>query len=219
MVVRSSTARRQRQHEQARRDILRSAAEVFARRGYAAATLADLAGAAGYAPPSLYRYFESKEEIFRSLVELLLEEVAATFELPADPALPLAARLEALLAAQHALARDRQSAFDLVSSPGPDAPCAIGGLQVGDPGAGIAFYEEHMRARLRRNAGRRDLRPPPERVARALAGLTFAFHRRPVEDLAASAQVRLVVDLALHGCAAPGLAVAAPPSRRRGSTP
>ena len=60
MTIRTSTARRERVRERARRDILESAARVFARRGYAAATLAELAQASGYAAPSLYRYFGSK---------------------------------------------------------------------------------------------------------------------------------------------------------------
>jgi AcrR family transcriptional regulator len=218
MVVRSATARRQRLHDQARREILRSAGEVFARRGYAAATLADLAQAAGYAPPSLYRYFESKEEIFRSLVELLLEELDATFAAPADPARPLAARLEALLLAQARLAEAQRANFDLVSGPGPDAPCTIAGRRVGDPGAGLAYYEERMRDWLRRNAARRELRHPPELAARALAGLTFAFHHRPLEGADPAARARLIVDLALRGSAR-AVAPAAPPSRRRGATP
>jgi AcrR family transcriptional regulator len=94
MSVRSiptpAQTRQQQAHQRVRREILLAAAGVFARRGYAAATLADLAEAAGYAPPSLYRYFKSKEEIFSSLTDLLKQELFATFELPVDRALPLA---------------------------------------------------------------------------------------------------------------------------------
>src|SRR6266568_6758669 len=97
MSVRASADRRERSRERSRRDILLASAEVFARRGFASATLAELAEAAGYAPASLYRYFTSKEEIFRSLLELVEGEFAATFEEPVDDGAPLAARLEALL--------------------------------------------------------------------------------------------------------------------------
>src|SRR5574341_676438 len=88
---------RERAKQHARRDILLAAAGVFARRGYAAATLQELAEAAGFAAPSLYRYFRSKEEIFRSLVELVIGEVEATFQARVDRARPLGARLEGLL--------------------------------------------------------------------------------------------------------------------------
>ena len=38
-------------------------------------SLAELARAAGYAAPSLYRYFGSKEEIFASLLAMVSAEV------------------------------------------------------------------------------------------------------------------------------------------------
>jgi AcrR family transcriptional regulator len=68
MPIRDSTVRRERAREHTRRDILLAAAEVFARRGYAAATLAELAEAAGFAAPSLYRYFESKEALVHDVI-------------------------------------------------------------------------------------------------------------------------------------------------------
>jgi AcrR family transcriptional regulator len=215
MSVRNSSARRERARERVKRDILLAAGEVFARRGYAAATLAELAEAAGFAPPSLYRYFESKEEIFRSLVELLADELSATFRAPADRSLPLAGRLEALLRAQEALAAERASLYKLMARPPLDAPGLLGGLPLGDPGAGLAFYEEQLLAWLRRNAARRELRVPPEALARGLAGITFAFHHcRGARPLAGD-PARIAVDLALRGAAAAG----APdgPSVRRGA--
>ncbi len=88
MRIRNSASRRERAREHARRDILLAAAGVFARRGFAAATLAQLAEAAGFAAPSLYRYFASKEEILRSLLEMLASEIAATFDDPKTPSMP-----------------------------------------------------------------------------------------------------------------------------------
>jgi AcrR family transcriptional regulator len=116
MTIRTSTARRERVRERARRDILESAAQVFARRGYAAATLAELAEAAGYAPPSLYRYFGSKEEIFDSLIALVSAEIQEAFDAPVDRNLPLPARLSALFVALHHLAEGRRETLDLLSA-------------------------------------------------------------------------------------------------------
>jgi AcrR family transcriptional regulator len=202
MPIRSSDARRERAREHTRRDILLAAAEVFARRGYAAATLAELAEAAGFAAPSLYRYFESKEEIFRSLVELLVEEMRATFDEPVDRALPLPARLEALLRAQARLAESRRAALRLVHDAGPDAPLPEKHKARG-PRAGLAFFEGQMLGWLRRNATAAELRVGPELAARTLAGVAFAFHS--CDDGAGSSleAARTVVDLALNGIAAP----------------
>jgi AcrR family transcriptional regulator len=202
MPIRSE-ARRERAREHTRRDILLAAADVFARRGYAAATLAELAEAAGFAAPSLYRYFESKEEIFRSLVELLVEEMRATFDEPVDPSLPLAARIEALFRAQARLADSRRAAHRLVHDAGPDAPLPpVVGMR---HHAALAFFEGQMLEWLRRNATPAELRVSPELAARTLAGVAFAFHAsRDPGHVPALEGARTVVDLALNGIAAPG---------------
>jgi AcrR family transcriptional regulator len=211
MPIRNGAERRQRAREHARRDILLAAADVFARRGYAAATLAELAEAAGFAAPSLYRYFESKEEIFRSLVDLFVREMDATFEEPVDRALPLAGRLEALLRTQTRTARTFRSAFAVLDAAGPEVAAVAPQLQ--SPRAGLDYYESRLVPWLRRNAARGELRFPPQVVARAFAGVAFAFRPAPDEAGPADPQVlRTVVELALHGFSAPA-------ARRRGVTP
>jgi AcrR family transcriptional regulator len=201
MSVRTSVARRTRARERVREDILLAAAGVFARRGYAGATLAELAEAAGYAAPSLYRYFSSKEEIFRRLVEFLAAEVSATFEVPVDRTVPLAARLERLLEAQERLARGRRPIWDLLASAHVgDAPVSLGGRSIRDPRAGLAFYQRRLHAWLRRHASPRELRCPARVAARAIAGIAFAFHAAPSGPAPdPSAHARAITDLALHG--------------------
>jgi AcrR family transcriptional regulator len=196
----SARSRQQQAHERVRREILMAAAGVFARHGYAAATLADLAEAAGYAPPSLYRYFRSKEEIFSSLIQLLKRELFATFELPVDRDLPLAARLEALLRAQFALMRDRREVFAVLLASRPAAD--PGESPMPDLRAGMTLYEAHIAGWLRRHVARRELRCPVELAARALTGLSHAFHSCHVgghRESTVAEQARQVVDLALHG--------------------
>ena len=211
MSIRNGTARRERAREHTRRDILLAAAEVFARRGYAAATLAELAEAAGFAAPSLYRYFESKEGIFRSLVDLFVREMDATFMEPVDRALPLAGRLEGLLRTQSRTAESFRSAFSVLDAAGPEL--ADVAPQLRSPRAGLDYYESRLVRWLERNATREELRLPPKIVARAFAGIAFAF--RPSHDDAGPVDrqvLRTIVDLALHGFTAPA-------PRRRGVTP
>jgi AcrR family transcriptional regulator len=66
------------------REVLDAAAEVFARQGYAAATVQDVANALGILKGSIYYYIKTKEDLlFRLLMEVheevdaILEEVAA----------------------------------------------------------------------------------------------------------------------------------------------
>ena len=211
MPIRKSAvdgARRERARAHTRRDILLAAAQVFARRGYAAATLQELAEAAGFAAPSLYRYFESKEELFRSLVELVIREMDGTFEAPVDRAAPLASRLEALLLAQARVAETLRPAIEVLQHAGPELP---GMRELGTPRAGLAYYEGRLLAWLRRHAAASELRHDPETVARALAGLAFAFRDCEEERAPEPGRTRLVLDLALNGFAAPA-------HRRRGAS-
>lgn len=206
MAVRSKEihvrARQEKAREHARSEILAAAAGVFARRGYAAATLADLAEAAGYAAPSLYRYFESKEEIFRSLLDRLKGELAATFDRPVDAARPLAARLEALLTAQFEMARNNRDVLAVLANEHPAdgrAPAIVPELK-----AGLNFYEVSLLAWLRRHVAAAELRCPVEDAARVLAGVSHAFHHCGSALSAASPSspgdlVRFIVDLALNG--------------------
>lgn len=61
-------------------EILSAALDVFAERGFAAAKLDEVAARAGVSKGTLYLYFESKEELFRSVVRGLLLPTVATAE-------------------------------------------------------------------------------------------------------------------------------------------
>lgn len=203
MSVRTTSSavrvRREKTRGHARRDILLAAAAVFARRGYEASTLAELAQASGYAAASLYRYFESKEELFRSLVELFNAELDATFERPVDRTLPLQERLAALFLVQLKLAQSHRAIFVVIwnEQPGLASKKSVDRLRVG-----LLRYQERLSAWLLRHVARRELRCSREDAARALTGLFHAFHHR---ELVSGPQreverpVRLILDLALHG--------------------
>lgn len=77
-----------------REQLLDTAAELFAERGYARATTAELAKAAGVTEPIIYRHFASKKDLFVALIERTgqqtLDRWAAELESAADPAQRLA---------------------------------------------------------------------------------------------------------------------------------
>jgi AcrR family transcriptional regulator len=61
-----------------RRDaILDAAHTVFARKGYAAAGIADLAGELGIGHGTVYRYFENKRDVAAAVLDRALERIAA----------------------------------------------------------------------------------------------------------------------------------------------
>jgi AcrR family transcriptional regulator len=63
-----SSAESQRIRDERQAHILRAAAHVFARKGLAATTIADIAAEAKVSHGLTYHYFTSKEEIFRQLI-------------------------------------------------------------------------------------------------------------------------------------------------------
>ena len=68
----------QRRKDERPAEILTAALDVFAARGFAATKLDEVAARAGVSKGTLYLYFESKEELFRSVVrDLLLPNIVA----------------------------------------------------------------------------------------------------------------------------------------------
>jgi AcrR family transcriptional regulator len=78
-------SRRERHHTQTRDEILETAREVLLERGAADLSLREIARRAGFSPGALYKYFDSKDDVVRSLADaamgLLLREFA---RVPAD---------------------------------------------------------------------------------------------------------------------------------------
>lgn len=66
--MKPTAARRQRERDARRRLILDSAKAVFAKRGFQNATVEEIASRAELAVGTLYRYFQSKEEMYVSLL-------------------------------------------------------------------------------------------------------------------------------------------------------
>ncbi len=64
----------------ARARLLREAAELFNRKGYAATSVGEIVAAARVTKPVLYYHFESKEGLYLSLMEEGLESFRATLE-------------------------------------------------------------------------------------------------------------------------------------------
>jgi TetR/AcrR family transcriptional regulator, fatty acid metabolism regulator protein len=66
--------------EMRRRTILRAAAEVFGGKGYAGATIAEIAAKSGIAEASIYQYYKSKEELLLSVPGNWFDELSEELE-------------------------------------------------------------------------------------------------------------------------------------------
>jgi AcrR family transcriptional regulator len=70
----STTARRQREFLNRKREILRAARELFIKQGYYNTTLEEIANHAEFGKGTLYNYFASKEELFHGIIDELTAE-------------------------------------------------------------------------------------------------------------------------------------------------
>lgn len=119
-------ARRERERAEHRKNILAAAELVFGRRGYTAATMAEIARAAEFAVGTLYRFFRSKEALFE---ELLLDQVN---ELDAEIKAAIAASPDVRTGIENVAVADarsksrRRSFFSIFISPNPGAFRVVG---------------------------------------------------------------------------------------------
>jgi len=75
----SSTTRRLLPREERQAQLLRAAATAFARTGFAATSMDDVAAEAGVSRLIVYRNFESKEELYRAVLERVSTRLAEEF--------------------------------------------------------------------------------------------------------------------------------------------
>jgi AcrR family transcriptional regulator len=109
-----SAVRKERELARTREDIVEAAARAFARRGYRAATMAEIAREAGYTAPTLYSYFASKEEIFAELRRVIRAEFQTIYETPMPRGLDFRQRLELLVTRKLELIERRRDAFQVM---------------------------------------------------------------------------------------------------------
>ncbi|MES2177526.1 MAG: TetR/AcrR family transcriptional regulator [Gemmatimonadota bacterium] len=90
--------RRERRPDQRPQELLEAALDVFARKGYRAARLDDVAEAAGVTKGAIYHYFDTKEELLLGVVEHFQDVAFGRVEdVLRDKTLPPSARIGLLV--------------------------------------------------------------------------------------------------------------------------
>lgn len=169
-------ARRALEAARKREGILGAAARAFARGGYHATTMQDIAREAGYTPPSLYAYFTGKEHIFAELAALLSREFLVVFEEPTPAGLSFAERLEHLLRQLFEKADRYRDAVKVFLVARLSEETALSQGMAADSKAGDFSSVQLLTSWLRKNAKRGELGAlRPEEAGVALAGLAHSF--------------------------------------------
>ena len=106
----TASVTRQLPRPERREAILTAAAHAFAHAGYAATSMEDIAAASGVTKLIVYRHFDSKEALYRSLLEQVFKRQAELFVDNVTKGLQAAGATQALLA----VAREWPDGFRLL---------------------------------------------------------------------------------------------------------
>jgi AcrR family transcriptional regulator len=204
----AKTDRKQQQAATTRLAIIEAAIRAFASKGYEAATMADIAGEAGYSAPTLYNYFDNKEAIIGELQRHVMTEYAAVFDAPIPATLSFAQKLEILTLRQTDFGSRRGDAIAVMMAKPPGSPGRklhesmhqeFGGL--------IMRWSEWIRAA----ASPEELNGrEPMDLAFVLWGLHHAVLIRSFmhgDSATPEDNAKLILDFFLHGLGPPGTAI------------
>lgn len=199
--------------------MLDAAIRVFAARGYAAATMKEIAADAGYTAPAIYNYFGGKEQLYAALLERTFEEILATFVEPDVLEGSFEERLASLMQRQFELADRRSETFLVLMSlhgSGEPMPAPEAARQAPEGYRRLvamltAWFAEAC------GAGRVG-RLAPKDAALLYLAIVQAFHfqwmtERTSEHFAD--QVDLVLSLFLHGVGGVSAAASRPRAKKR----
>lgn len=179
-------------------EILEAARRVFARRGFAQASMEDIAQAAGVAKGTLYLYYDSKRELYRAALRAGLIQLSAAVEAAIAEAPDLGARLAAYVTTKVAYFDEHRDFFRIYLAEFGQAACGSMDPTLRD----LALRQVRVLEKAIRE-GRRggsDRASSPEGAAHAIADLTRGLILRRVmgwsQSPSAEKEVAFVVDFA-----------------------
>ena len=107
--------------EEGRRDqILDAAGRTFGRYGFRKTTVGDIVRDAGVARATVYKYFSTKDEMFRAVIEREVEDIVATVRVAVEAESTTRERLRAAIETHTAAIREKANVFRLTMEALPD---------------------------------------------------------------------------------------------------
>jgi AcrR family transcriptional regulator len=104
-------------------EILKAARQVFARRGFAEASMEEISQAAGLAKGTLYLYYPSKQDLHRAAIRAGLTDLCETLERGLLAAPTLAARIEAYVTTKVGYFEEHRDFFRMYMAEFGNAAC------------------------------------------------------------------------------------------------
>jgi AcrR family transcriptional regulator len=182
--------------------ILARATELFAKRGYRATSLAELAEAADIAKPTIFHHFRSKQDILYALYARTMDIALTRMEAAARPGEDPARTLRRMVREHALLILDNRDLFKILfdeeSELSPDQLGTIKELQ--------ARYIKLIAAQLERLRAEDRLRPGSSQIAvQGVIGMASWVYRwyEPERERTPDEIADILADLALGGLVGP----------------
>jgi AcrR family transcriptional regulator len=194
--------------QERRAQILQAAAAVFAEKGFDAATIRDVARAAGVAEGSIYLYFKNKQDLLVHLPRQFIQPPVESLRAASMSATAAPTPEELLSAIVRNIAQVVLQNRELIrvfftSLPTMDEATRAEYLQEG-PGYALEFLQEYIRAQQAAGIFRADL--DPAITARSLPGMMLFFllvqeilQPRDMPRFEYDAVIPNVIQVFLHG--------------------
>jgi len=112
----TTQARREREKQARREDILNAAQRLFARNGFHATKLDDIAEEAELSKGTIYLYFDSKEDLFFSLVRQKMAQLMDRLRRSVQTAKPILERIKDLVHAYLSFFEENKDFFRIIHS-------------------------------------------------------------------------------------------------------
>jgi AcrR family transcriptional regulator len=195
--------RKEREFNLRRAAILEQAGRIFAAKGFHNTTVAEIAGASGFAVGTLYQFFESKEQLYTLVLTEKLEMMYAGVQKAVGEETDLLRKIDTLVATQFRFV-ENNAEFCNIFVRGDYLSLAEGSMElrkrmVTDYAVYVSFIEGVMRAGISAGILKK---MDPRMMAAALTGIINSYASRwltVAEGAPLMDNVRLVVDIFLQG--------------------
>jgi AcrR family transcriptional regulator len=195
--------RKEREFNLRRTEILEQAQRIFASKGFHNTSVAEIAGASGFAVGTLYQFFESKEQLYISMVTEKLNMMYSGVQESVGKETDIVKKIEVMVASQFHFV-ENNTEFCSLFIRGEHLSLSAGGIELRkqlktDYAAQIALTEKVMREGIQAGLLKR---MDPRMMAAALAGIINSYASKWLttdEGTSLMNYVPFVMDIFLKG--------------------
>ena len=195
--------RKEREFNLRRAEILEQAEKIFAAKGYHNTTVAEIAGASGFAVGTLYQFFESKEQLYTVMLTEKLNRMYSGIREAVAVEADTIQKIECLVASQFRFIENNAEFFSIFIRGDhlslSEGSAALRKRMVADYAVHVSFTEEVLRDGIRAGILKE---MDPRMMASALTGIINSFASKwlaMMEGASLMSNIPFVIDIFLEG--------------------